>query len=95
MTANSTGAKPAILRFPEWQWPVIEALQEKNNPDKSKLRALVMAAETAIYNRQQAIAKNANHEAEQQAIEDAVAVLRVLKTEVLSFPDWDDARHDS
>ena len=67
----------------------------KNNPDKSKLRALVMAAETAIYNRQQAIVKNASHEAEQQAIEDAVAVLRVLKTEVLSFPDWDDARREA
>lgn len=94
MTANMTGAKPAILKFPEWQWPVLEALQEKDNPDKTKLKALVLAAETAVYNRQQAITKGDNHEAEREAIEDAVAILRVLKTEVLSFPDWDDARHD-
>ena len=79
-----------MLQFPDWQWPVLEALQEKDNPDKAKLKGLVMAAESAIYKREQAITTTEDHETEKQAIEDAVAVLRILKTEALDFPGWDD-----
>jgi hypothetical protein len=88
MTASSTGVKRENLRFPDWQWPVIEALMEKDNPDKKKLNALVMAAESAIYDRQQALSTSGDSQAEKQAIEDAVAILRILKTEALNFPDW-------
>lgn len=89
MRGNSIGSRLPALKFPEWQWPVLEALQEKDNPDKAKLKQLVMAAETAIYNRRQEISNSDDHEAEHQAIEDAAAVLRILKTEALDFPDWD------
>jgi hypothetical protein len=90
MKTEFDGAKKEHLRFPDWQWPVFEALKEKDSPDKEKLKALVMAAETAIFARQQAISTNSDHHAEQRALEDAVAVLRILKTEALDFPDWND-----
>jgi hypothetical protein len=48
-----------------------------------------MAAETAIFNRLQAIPRNPDTDAERQAIEDAVASLRVLKRDKLGFPDWE------
>jgi hypothetical protein len=43
----------------------------------------------AIFNRLQAISQGSNHTAERQAIEDALASLRVLKRDNLGFPDWE------
>src|SRR5438876_2817323 len=57
--------------------------------DTEKLRERVAAAETAIFNRLQAISQGSNHTAERQAIEDALASLHVLKRDNLGFPDWE------
>ena len=64
------------IRYPEWQEPYQQALLE---PDEEQLSARVAAAEMAISNRLRALAGNSNHHAERQAIEDALASLRVLK----------------
>jgi hypothetical protein len=49
--------------------------------------------ETAIFNRLQAISQGSNHSAERQAIEDALASLRVLKRDNLGFPDGKRSEH--
>ena len=71
--------------YPEWQSEYQAALLEL---DSEKLSKLVTAAETAIFKRLQAIAQSPDHQPERQAIEDAVATLRVLKRNNLGFPDW-------
>jgi hypothetical protein len=74
------------LRYPDWQSPVQGALLEL---DRDKLKARVAEAEAAIFNRLQAISQDTDHTAERQAIEDALANLRVVKRESLGFPDWE------
>ena len=73
------------LQYPDWQGPVQAALVEL---DKDKLKHRVAAAEVAIFERQQAISQSRDHHAEREAIEYALANLRVVKREVLEFPDW-------
>jgi hypothetical protein len=80
-----SGLQTDDFNYPEWQTPLLDALVEL---DKEKLKAKVAAAETALFNRQQALASDADHRAERQAIEDAFATLRVLKRDQLGFPDW-------
>ncbi len=84
MADAKNSASPEIL-YPEWQPEHLAALLEL---DTEKLRERVAAAETAIFNRLQAISQGSNHTAERQAIEDALASLRVLKRDNLGFPDW-------
>ena len=83
--ADTSFPSPKIL-YPEWQNEFRAALLEL---DTEKLRERVAAAETAIFNRLQAISRGSNHTAERQAIEDALASLRVLKRDNLGFPDWE------
>ena len=71
--------------YPEWQPEYQAALLEL---DSEKLPKLVVAAETAIFKRLQAIVQSSDHQPERQAIEDALATLRVLKRNNLGFPDW-------
>lgn len=80
------GAKEDDLKYPEWQEPLREALLEL---DKDRLKARVAAAETAIFNRLQAISQSGGNQAEREAIEDALSCLRVLKREKLDYPDWE------
>src|SRR5205823_8734788 len=82
--ADVSRSSPNIV-YPEWQHEYQAALLEL---DTEKLRERVAAAETAIFNRLQAISQGSNHTAERQAIEDAFASLRVLKRDNLGFPDW-------
>ena len=70
---------PEIL-YPEWQPEHQAALLEL---DSEKLRERVAAAETAIFN------DSSDAHAERQAIEDALASIRVLKRDNLGFPDWE------
>jgi hypothetical protein len=65
------------LSYPEWQQAFQAALLEL---DRAKLLELVTAAETAIYKRLQAVSQGSDSHAERQAIEDALANLRTLKT---------------
>jgi len=71
---------PKIL-YPEWQNDYQAALLEL---DRKRLLERVKAAETAIFNRIQAILPG--HAAERQAIEDALANLRVLRRDNLGLP---------
>ena len=74
------------LRYPEWQNPFREALLEI---DREKLQRKMMKAEKAIFQRLQQLAGTSGSEAQRQAIEDALASLRVLKRDNLGFPDWE------
>ena len=72
------------ILYPEWQAEYQAALLEL---DPNTLFERVTAAETAIFNRLQAISHNSDSHAERQAIEDALAALRFLKKYNLGFPD--------
>ena len=72
--------------YPEWQNEYQAAMLELN---RENLTTLVETAENAIYRRLQAISQRPDHQAERQAIEDALASLRVLKRDSLGFPDWE------
>jgi hypothetical protein len=74
------------ILYPEWQAEYQAALLEL---DPKRLFGRVTAAETAIFNRLQAMSPTSDGHAERQAIEDALASLRVLKRENLGFPDWE------
>ncbi len=64
------------LKYPEWQKPLLDALLQL---DTEELKIRVAVAETAIHNRMQTISRDVEHCAERQAIEDALATLRILK----------------
>ncbi len=74
------------LKYPEWQTPLRDALLEF---DKDKLKQRLPDIETAIFNRQQVLSRSADSRDERQAIEDALATLRILKRDSLGFPDWE------
>ena len=74
------------ILYPGWQHEYYAALVETT---PRKLSERVIAAETAIFKRLQAMATSEDSLAERQAIEDALASLRILKKEHLGFPDWE------
>ena len=80
MADAKNSPSPEIL-YPEWQHEYQVALLEL---DRKKLLERVKAAETAIFNRIQAISPE--HAAERQAIEDALANMRVIRRENLGLP---------
>jgi len=83
---DPSSSSPKIL-YPEWQHEYLAALVEL---DPKTLFERVTAAETAIFNRLQAISHNSDsHTGERRAIEDALAGLRSLKRDNLGFPDWE------
>jgi hypothetical protein len=75
---NSIAMEPDDLIYPEWQNPLQEALLEL---DEEKLQARMAGARDAISNRLQVISQNTNHQAEREAIRDALAILRMLENE--------------
>jgi predicted DNA-binding protein (UPF0278 family) len=83
--AEPSSPYPKIL-YPEWQNEFQAAILEL---DREKLEERVMAAETAIFKRLQAIAQSSDHSSEREAIEDALSSLRTLKRKELRFPDWE------
>ncbi len=64
------------IQYPEWQTRYKEALVEL---DKDRLQERISAAETAIFTRLHAISGVPGYQAERQAIEDALAFLRILE----------------
>ncbi len=73
------------LEYPHWQRPYHAALSDSGSPE---LRRKIQEAEHAIYERSQILAHDPGHQAERQAIADALSVLRGLQRDKLSFPDW-------
>ena len=83
--ATEDPSSPEIL-YPAWQNEYQAALVEL---DREKLPERVATAETSIYKRLQAISQSVDRRAENEAIEDALGALRVLKQDILGFPDWE------
>ena len=75
------------IPYPDWQYEYHAAFVEL---DRDKLAERIAAAETAIFNRLQAISQSPDHRTEHEAIKDAVAALRMLKRDELNFPDWEE-----
>lgn len=76
---------PETLKYPQWQREFDAAILEG---DPKTLRQRVDAAEAALFLRLQALAGNAEGQAEQQAIADAMRTLRAIQKEKLAYPDW-------
>jgi hypothetical protein len=76
------GAPSPKILYP-WQHDYQAALLEL---DPEKLPQRVEAAETAIFKRLQTISQGSDSNAERQAIEDALASLRVLSRRNWGFP---------
>lgn len=88
-TMSQQDSSPSRLRFPAWQHEYEVSIHES---DPKKLLARVHAAEAAIFNRLQELSENSDspqHNAERQAIADALSVLKILKRDKLQFPDWE------
>lgn len=87
-TMMKEGSSRSNVRYPAWQTLYEASLSES---DPKKLLERVHSAEAAIFNRLQVLAQSpesADQKAEQQAIADALATLRLLKRDKLNFPDW-------
>lgn len=69
----------------EWQSAYQKVLGEA---DDQKLHDLIVVAEAAIFNRLQVLASNPHCQQERQMLFDALAKLRGVMTDALSFPDW-------
>jgi hypothetical protein len=70
------------LEFPEWQETYLEALMET---DQRKLVGRVDLAERTIFLRLRAIQSSSKRRAEEQAIEDALRALTLLRRETVEF----------
>jgi hypothetical protein len=70
------------IPYPQWQNEYQAALVEL---DREKLPERVAAAEASLYKRLQQIPQGSDDQAERQAIEDALAGLRILKRDSLGF----------
>ena len=79
----------AAARLPVWESEVAAAHRES---DPEKVLQHVHAAEAAIATRLRELAqtkgKRETHQAERQAIAEALHKLRVAKRDKLGFPDW-------
>jgi hypothetical protein len=73
------------LKYPTWQAPLQEAILEF---DPEKLPPKVQKVEAVVFKRLQELSSDSDHHGERQAIADAFSILRVLKKEKLSYPDW-------
>ena len=76
---------PHTIKYPHWQREFDAAILEG---DPKTLRQRVDAAEAALFLRSQALAGNAEGQAEQRAIADAMRTLRAIQKEKLAYPDW-------
>jgi hypothetical protein len=88
-TMTHPAPSPSNFRFPAWQREYEASIHED---EPKKLLKCIHAAEAAIFNRLQELARNSDNpesKPERQAIADALSVLRVLKRDKLQFPDWE------
>jgi hypothetical protein len=66
------------LKYPEWQGLLRDAILEFS---PQKLSAKVQKVETAIFERMQALSCDSDYHHERDALNDALATLRILKRE--------------
>jgi hypothetical protein len=74
------------IHFPEWQPQYNAVLSEK---EPMRLRRLVDAAETVIFNRLQALAENSEGSVERAALAAATRNLQRIQIETLGYPEWE------
>jgi len=74
------------LRFPDWQ-AQFNGARIETDPEKRLQR--VKEAEVAIFQRQQMLVEGIAYPGEQQAIADALRILRDIQTQKLGYPDWE------
>jgi hypothetical protein len=84
---TNEASDPSARGFALWQSEVQAAVDESSS---EKLLERVHAAEVAIFNRLQELAKDKTpaHHAEREALDRAIETLRVIKRDRLGFPDW-------
>jgi len=88
-TTTRPGSSPSNIRFPGWQREYEASIHED---EPKELLECIHAAEAAIFNRLQDLARNSDNpesKVERQAIADALSILRILKRDKLDFPDWE------
>ena len=73
------------LKYPKWQAPLQEAILKS---DREKLREKLEKVEIAILERLQELSHGADGHSEREAINDALATLRVIQRDRLAYPDW-------
>ena len=73
------------LKYPEWQAPLQELILEF---DREKLPGKMENVETLIAKRLQQLRDERDGLAEVQALNDGLAVLRIIKRDKLDYPDW-------
>jgi glycyl-tRNA synthetase beta subunit len=73
------------LKYPEWQRPLQNLILEF---DAQKLPEEVEKVETLILERLQRLCSQNDAHIETRAINDALALLRIIKRDKLGFPDW-------
>ena len=73
------------MKYPEWQTPLQELILEF---DPEKLPEKIRQVEALIFERLRQIRQGNDGHLETQAINDALAILRVIKRNKLGLPDW-------
>src|ERR1700733_4204449 len=90
---GGTALSESKLKFPEWQIPFQELLQES---DREGLRVQLQRVETLVFERLQYLSRQGDPEHETEVIREALQTLREIKRDRLNFPDWrDSAESDS
>jgi hypothetical protein len=82
--SNPIGKPSPKLDYP-WQRDLEAALLSE---DVEKVRAHTLAAEGAIFVRQQELAQSSDGQAESAVIQSALKVLRMIQKEKLDYPQW-------
>ncbi len=72
--------EPEDIQYPLWQGPLLKALIET---DREVAQMRLAEAKAAIHERLETISQDATCKTEQQAIQDALTILRVLENEHL------------
>jgi hypothetical protein len=81
--ADQTISQPDHIKYPHWQREFEDALLEA---EPQTLRQRVDVAEAVLFLRSQALAGSAQDQAEQQAISDAIRILREIQEKKLGYP---------
>ena len=71
------------LKFPEWQGPLQELILEF---DPEELFEKIQKVEILIFERRQQLRQGSGGQSEQEAINDALSILRRIKRDKLGLP---------
>jgi hypothetical protein len=75
----------AEFRFPEWQVPLQDCIAES---DREQLPEKIQAVESLLFQRLQLPLRDELGHGEHEAINEALTLLRTIKSRKLSFSDW-------